>query len=392
MRRVLPLLGLLCFWCADLQSQSVAEILDSIELNNLELSLLHFENQKNYYELKSENIPENLNATLFYLPFGDAVSGDYWEYQFDQTFSFPTVYSRRNKIIELQKEKMDYEYSAMKQEILSQALEQLYDYITLDQRLSLEKEHLQRAKTLFGYIQNQYEQKQISPLDYSTAKISLLNMQINQKNLAVEKERLEKNLEKLNGGKALKLENLEFDVQVTLPNKDSLLREMYAGDPFFKIINQDRYIASQNQKLSRAQNLPDITIGYNYQGYKNDNYRGPLIGLGVPLWGRKNKRKMNQYNLDWVKRTEYFAGQSQGSEYEQLYEEYEKAHKLYQAYRSAMQEMPVDLVLSKDTAEVRSNVPEYIEQMEFYYEAQNTLLDLQNQVYQLRRGLTKHRL
>ncbi|WP_332911863.1 TolC family protein [Algoriphagus boritolerans] len=97
------------------------ELLQQVEQNNLELQALSTALEGKRFELLSGNNLPDPEVGIFYLPFGENITGDYTEYQITQSFEFPTVYSSRKNLINQQVSQYELEYKARRQEILGSA-------------------------------------------------------------------------------------------------------------------------------------------------------------------------------------------------------------------------------------------------------------------------------
>ncbi len=363
------------------QIKSIEEALASIEKNNLTLQSARLSAQKKYYEIKTANTPENLNATLFYLPFGEALAGDYWEYQFDQTFAFPTVYHQQNKLLKLQKQKLDNQYQRERQAILNLALHNIYTNISLRDQRNLKQEHITKLE------------KVLSRIDTSTSKGILAQLRIKLLNLKLalikthnELRESHNALDELNGGQTLSLQGISYPQLNLVPDKENLWQK-------HTLKNTERpkltlAIANQNYKLSRARSLPNITIGYNYQGYKNDNYRGPLIGLSIPLWGQRAFKKVANLELQINKLNQENIQEVIKSTFDEFYERYTAKEEIYLQYKSACAQLsPVQIPTGTQKIDLTSG-QSLIDQMDFYYLSLSTLSQLESELHQLHSLLT----
>ncbi|MEM6816764.1 MAG: TolC family protein, partial [Bacteroidota bacterium] len=86
-------------FAANAQTDGIARVLREVEQNNKELKAYSDLMVSRSLELKSTNNLPDPQAGLFYLPWGEHTSGDYTEFQFTQSFEFPTVYRTRNELI-----------------------------------------------------------------------------------------------------------------------------------------------------------------------------------------------------------------------------------------------------------------------------------------------------
>lgn len=103
------------------QSPGVKGVLDEISRNNRQLKAYQSYMASQTLSNKTDNNLQDPEVSAFYLPFGEHETGNYSEYQISQRFEFPSVYSARSKRIERQKELLEFEYNAVRQEVLLNA-------------------------------------------------------------------------------------------------------------------------------------------------------------------------------------------------------------------------------------------------------------------------------
>ena len=100
------------------QDAGMEGILQQISQNNRQLkayqSFIASQNVGNKFE---NNLPDP-QASVYYLPFGEHDTDNYYEYQISQQFEFPTFYAARSKRIDKQQELLELEYKSIRQEVI----------------------------------------------------------------------------------------------------------------------------------------------------------------------------------------------------------------------------------------------------------------------------------
>lgn len=374
------------------QSPGIERILQAIEQNNQELKALEAGMESKRLELKSGNNLPNPQLGTYYLPFGDHVGGDYTEFQLTQSFEFPSVYSARNSLIEQLSIRMELDYQVKRQEILLTAQAYCVELIHLNKRRSVEQERVQQAKTVLDHVQALFEKEEVSILDFNKAKVAWLQEQFKIEQIDSEKQNVLLLLMNLNGGKELTFDESEFLVSLDLSQRDSIWQNKVNTDPWLKQLKQQEAIAQQEVKLSRNQSLPNLSAGFNYQGVNGANYSGIYAGLSIPLWSNRNKVKAAETRYSFRKSLNAFKAQKVRTNFEKRFNEYLILLSKFREYQNTLEGLNSDQLLLQSYRLGQISFMEYYMELQFYRQAYDAMLDMENQLYQSRADLLKHQL
>ncbi len=374
------------------QVHSTTDILQEIEQNNLELKAFQAHNMAQSSGLQAENALPGLDLSGYFLPYGNTTSGKYWEYEISQTLEFPTVYGKRKKLISLEKKKLETEFLQQKLAIFSAAKEDILHIISLKKRKELLSNRLVLARQLFDESKKQHELGNMGALEISNAKISFLAMQLEQKEVNQQlKERMQR-LSQWNGGKQLELSTTEYEAQLTAFDKESLWQEYQENNPSSSYQNQLNSIATQQLSLAQALQLPELTFGYNYQGFAADNSSGFKAGIVLPLWGAKHRKNEAKSNFDYNTKLVEQDKNSIQIEFDKTFDAYHELLSIYNEYKENFDHLESEEVLIETEKLKQNNSFEYIQQLEQYFEAKQSLLELELELQVLRNELTSFRL
>lgn len=374
------------------QDGGMEDILQQISRNNRQLkayqSFIASQNLGN----KSENNLPDPQASAYYLPFGGHETDDYYEYQISQRFEFPTVYAARSKRIEKQKKLLELEYKAMQQEVLLAAKKQLLELQILQKRKELEQKRLEQAKQVYDQIRRLFDAEQIGILELNKSKVAWLQQQfeIDQIEIRINNTLLE--LQKLNGGNPIQADEILFIEDVEVAEMQALWNEKLSADAEVQMLTAMESVAEQQVKLEKNKVLPDLTIGYNYQGVNSSNYSGFLGGLSIPLWNSKNKVKAAEANLEFAQANTGAETAELYTRFQENYRQYQLLKKKYLEYRETFKDLNSEELLFKAYELGEFSFLDYYREVEFYREAYNKMLEMEKELLQLKAELLKHQL
>ena len=278
-------------YAANAGAVEIKDVLKEINSNNLTLRAAAQNNSADNLELRSDN---TLPATAIeYSPFfRSGVTGlASSELIVRQDFDFPTLYHSRSKVADTQQVALEKGLDAERAELLTQArikcLELIYNRHT--------SEILSQRKAAGDSLLALYEEK----LRLRSATILELN-KIKLEQSEIEREIAENDmaatlliqeLTALNGGKALDLAGLEYDVEsrsVILPESiDGLM----AVNPGIGAAEAGVKSAEAEDSLGKQSWVPTLSVGYRRNTEGNEASNGFLVGAEFPLFsiGKKSK-------------------------------------------------------------------------------------------------------
>jgi cobalt-zinc-cadmium efflux system outer membrane protein len=374
------------------QTDAVQTILQKIEQNNVELKGFDKYIEGKTLALKSTNVLPNPEVGAYYLPFGNSASGNYTEVQVSQSFEFPTVYKSRRELIAAQETQLGLEYEQKRQQILLQSKKAILEVIAHNKLEVVKSRRLNQAKTLFEQNQKLFDKGQIGILELNKAKVTYVKLQFRLQQIQAEKQGSLIILINLNGGDSIQIAQLDFEKDFLLPNKDSIWEEKLAFSPAIKIYAQAEKVANQQINLSKMKSLPDLTVGYNYQGFLGDNVSGSYAGVSIPIWGNKLRKNAAQANFSYSTSNTTIQTQALKSEFESQFNKYNTLLKMYDEYNSTLQALNSEELLLKAYQLGEISFSEYFIELEFYHNAYDALLEMEKELHLTISDILNHKL
>ncbi len=389
---VFALCGCLLSFGVFAQSNGIDSILRSVETNNKELqAYLKFIDSKKL-ELKSNNNLPDPQLDAFYLPNGDFSGGNYTEFQLSQSIEFPTVYGARKNLIESQQQTLQFNYAVRRQEILAQTQNLCLELIYLDKQKSVEQERLTRSKKVYEQAEELYKKEEKSVLEFNKAKVAWIQQQFKVQEIESSRQNLLLSLKNLNGDNEISWNLSTYTSDIAILSKDSLWQEKLAKDPGLQKIQQQELLAQQTLKVAKNQSLPDLSLGYNYQGVQGANYSGVYAGVSIPLWNNKHKVKAAKSNLEYQSLNLQSATLIVQVEFEKQYNEYELLLLKYNELKNSLSNLNSGDLLLKGYENGEFSFMQYYIELSFYNDAYDTLLKMESDLQQRKAQLLKHQL
>ncbi|MEN3324028.1 TolC family protein [Mariniflexile soesokkakense] len=374
------------------QTKTVAEILNQIEQNNTELKAYQFYiDGQNLQNKGGNNLPDP-QLSGYYLPFGEHQSNDYTEFEISQSFEFPTVYAARSKWNNLKAEQLQALFTKKRQEVLLKAKQGLISLYILQKQKTIEINRKQQSQQVYEQMQELFNKEQVGILDLNKAKVAWIQEQFIVEQLQTEIQNQITVLQTLNGGQSLELDNLQLEIPFELQTIETLWSEKMAKDPKLLELQANEASALQNVKLEKNKILPNLALGYNYQGINGNNYSGVYGGLSIPLWNSKNKVKAAQADYEYQQSSSQVAKQLLYAELQQEYNQYQLLFDKYTEYQNTIENLNSENLLFKAYNLGEYSFLEYYMEVQFYQDATDKMLQMEKELQLLQAQLLIHQL
>jgi len=374
------------------QDKNIEELLNEIEQNNTELNgYQSFIESQQLTNRSNNNLPDP-QLSGFYLPFGDNTTGDYTEYQISQSFEFPTVYGARGKWNESKWQQLVSAYSTKRQEVLLKAKGILLELAFLQKRKAIETERKTQSKQVFDQIQELFDKEQVGILDLNKAKIAWIQEQFVVEQIESDIQIQLSKLKTLNGGKPID----GFSTQIVLPTEigtvENLWQEKLTNDPRLLELKANETASLQKVALEKNKVLPNLALGYNYQGFSGNNNSGFYGGVSIPLWNSKNKVKAAEANYEYQQSNTEVITTMLYAQFQETHKRYKLMLEKYKEYQTTMGNLDSEQLLFKAYQLGEYSFMNYYVELQFYRNASDKMLQMEKELQLLQAQLLKHQL
>ena len=380
MKKIKLILTIIIFANTVIYSQSsIDKILESVKSNNKKL-----EAYNQYTKTKKISAHTGIyldNPEIEYVhKFGNAENGDLQEFSITQSFDFPTVYFSQKKHSNLISKQIDMKYKSVELNILLKAKTICLELIYLNKRKKILKTRLNNSKNILSMLERKRSLGSSNILEVNKAKIQMLNMQTEHDLTSVKLEKFRKQLNVINGNKEIIFTNSIYEPLANEVFLDSIKNKYLLIDPELKAYQLNTQIAETQKKIITGKNLPSFNIGLVSEISDNENFRGVLFGMSIPLWKNKNTVKYAKSNV-LSTNTEYenftFYG---NSEIEQIFADYKKYKELYKLSNSVISEIESERLLKLALEQGEISALKYFSEIMFFYQTIDNLLIIEKEL------------
>ena len=239
----------------------------------------------------------DIPKTIVFGEFGQ-INSNYADTKFgiSQSFALPTVYKRQKEFLKENYNSKILQTNLQEFEVKKTVTQLFYNYLTLKEKEKL----LQKADTLFSKFFDKanlrFQKGESNILEKATAENQKTNVNIQLKELQL----------------AIEILKLEFQLvlnsqEMFLPNasgfKAILIENKIEENPNLKIYDQQKKLIATETALQKSKLLPEIMVGYNNNSFAgiglddSQRFHSAQLGLGIPLFGRSQKTKINALKI-----------------------------------------------------------------------------------------------
>ena len=178
-------------------------ILEQIEANNTTLAALRQQTEAEKIGNRTGLLPANPEIEFNYLWGNPSMIGNRYDINVKQTFDFPTSYSHRTKIANLQNENAELSYKAERINILLFAKQVCIELIYYNALVHEYAVRLQNAERIAKAYKIKLDKGETNILEHNKAQLNLTTVQAEIAQIDTERTLLLSELKRLNGGKEI---------------------------------------------------------------------------------------------------------------------------------------------------------------------------------------------
>lgn len=388
-RYILSLIIATC--CFGVNSMTFDEILHTVASNNPSLAASVAQGNAEIISLKSENnLPDP--EVEFDHKWGN--EGTKWGVGISQSFEWPEVYSTRNKAINSATDAMEYLNKANYLDKMVEIKLLLIDIIGTRKQLALYK----RLDAQMDSLEVKYAQGrsrgEVTRLDVNKIKIERIALSREIKSLTNQLQTLEASLQNENGGKDVSamLASLDNYPDEIIRPESEYVQQVKENDPQLTQYSLMAKTQEFNAKAIEMSKRPGFSVGYILENELGTYFNGFSIGLSLPVFSHKHKSEAinasqealrlqsNAFEIDRISKMK-----AQRANAISLYQE-------LQDYRPMLENDDNIGLLKKALDGGEINLITYIQEVNFFLEAQKNYLDVEYRYHLALASLNRYSL
>lgn len=369
----------------------IDSLLSTIEQNNLALKANTQYWQARNIEYRSGITPYDPEVGFDYMYGSPVGAGNQRDFVATQKFDFPTAYTKKRRLSNVQRAQSTWRVEAYRIDILLEAKKTAIEVVYENKRNALLTKRLADITRLANDYQRKLDAGDATILDVNKAKLQLLSIQNELKQNEIKIESLLARLSEFNGGRSIVFDDTTYPAMQIVPEFGVLFDQIEQADPVIKVYQYNEQVSKQKIGLQKALSLPKPEVGYHSQGILGQSYRGFHVGTSIPLWESKNKVKTEKANLAYTQlQTEQYKTEHR-NEIERLYKKYIGTKKILNDYETILSTLKSGYLLNKSLELGQISTVEYFMELSYYYTAYDKYLQLEYEYYSVTAELLKHR-
>lgn len=381
MKRTLIILYMVCAAAPILCAQSVLKSgweswMAQIAQNNTTLKALHRQMQASVLANGSNLCLSDPEAEVAYLVGTPKGVPNRTNVSLTQSLDWDVLLGRRRALAKANNQVAYSDYRRAVQQVLTEADEQFTSLVYYNKLCG----ELSQRQTLAEEIERLYQQKfergDINQLEVNKVRLNASVCRADWARANNERQQILANLQRLNGGHAVAFTDTIYPLagKALPPLVD--FQSALAGSLAVQTAQAAVAQSEAEIKVAKAEGLPALTVGFQGEYIKQNNYSGLSLGFSVPLWGNSRKK---------IRKAEAELAANRLTVDDVIYQERAQVAKLYvsaqqlqqaaNALQKDMQLMNNDQLLRRSLELGQISLLDYLLELSFYYTARTSQLE-----------------
>lgn len=381
MKRTLIILYMVCAAAPILCAQSVLKSgweswMAQIAQNNTTLKALHRQMQASVLANGSNLCLPDPEAEVAYLVGTPKGVPNRTNVSLTQSLDWDVLLGRRSALAKANNQVAYNDYRRAVQQVLTEADEQFTSLVYYNKLCG----ELSQRQTLAEEIERLYQQKfergDINQLEVNKVRLNASVCRADWARANNERQQILANLQRLNGGHAVAFTDTVYPLagKALPPLVD--FQSALAGSLAVQTAQAAVAQSEAEIKVAKAEGLPALTVGFQGEYIKQNNYSGLSLGFSVPIWGNSRKK---------IRKAEAELAANRLTVDDVIYQERAQVAKLYasaqqlqqaaNALQKDMQLMNNDQLLRRSLELGQISLLDYLLELSFYYTARTSQLE-----------------
>ena len=360
-----------------------AQVLKDLEANNLSLLAAAKQAEAQQTAAHVGLLLDNPEVDAAYYWGDPSENGIRWDISVSQSFEMPSVLVRRARLRNLQENAVGLSYQALRYATLLETQQLCADLVYYRNVAAIYNRRHNSAVRLAELYRRRYNAGDCSVLEYNRAQMNLADMQ-NKSTLAnLDVDHAVHDLSYLMNMEHYSFLQMTYDSVWFEPSFEAWYEQFEMHNPALRQLDNQLAVSQQQEQLSRAQWLPQVSLGYAAENVVGSTWRGATVGLTLPLWSQqravraaKLQTAASQAALD-AKRAE------RSAELRSMYRRHEALIRDLQNLKAAFRQNNSISLLDRALEAGEISLEQYLQQVNYYNEVEIEIWNTARQLEQL---------
>ena len=315
---------------------------------------------------------------------GDPASvGVRWDLGISQSFEMPSVLVRRARLRDLQEQAANLGYQVVRNATLLEAQLTCSDLIYYRSLGMIYSRRCEAAIHIAELYQRRYAAGDCSILDYNRAQMNLADVQNRAAEINLQGDHAVHDLQRLVGVESYSFRQDEYEGVTVERSFEEWYEQLEMQNPSLRLVDNQAEAARYQLQLSRAQWLPEMSVGYASENVVGETFRGVKVGLTLPLWSQQRAVKASR--LAEVAANEELASQRVEwfSRLRCMFHRHEALQRNVRNLKEAFQRCNSIDLLDKALDAGEISLEQYLLEADYYYSIEMQIWDTAHELEQL---------
>ncbi len=369
------------FMNASYAQQDLRSVLDEIMQNNQQLKVAAKESERLKIESTIGLLPADPEIGFGYMWGNPTAIGNKKELSITQSFDFPTVYTSKFKYSRIQQTMADKLFQKSKQELVSVALNLMIELIYHQKLLTVLEDRYVDVKKVSEMTRRMLEAGEIGMLEKDKADLQLLKLQNAVEICKTDMHKILISLKALNGNKAITIDSKMYPDFLSLADEANSRQLFLKQNAEYLMMKNEVDLQQQQIRVSNNEYLPNFSVSYASETILDDRLKGVKAGLSIPLWHKRNTVKLSKIAFSEKEDQMIGFNQKMEAEWGQLWAQHQSQKNRFLTMKILLERIIPNksLLMAFDLGEI--SLMEFITESAFYYDSQDSFLELEKQLF-----------
>lgn len=215
-----------------------------------------------------------------------------WAAEISWGIEWPGVYGAKSREAKSRMNVADKTIYAQRIEKIAEIKDLLLDYILCRQKIVLLDELDKNNKKIYELSEAQARSEEMTILDLNKVKIEYSNIKGARANILNEEAEIISALSEIYGANCRDiLMNMDCSFpDINIP-RDIDINQIRDHSPIYQTAVAEAVTAREGKKVSKMEAFPSLSLGYKHQFEDGMHFNGATIGISIPIFSSKGKRK-----------------------------------------------------------------------------------------------------
>lgn len=297
MKRILFLFTICCLALTGWAQRHYDEILRQVEEHNALLQAARSRAEADQLKAHVGLLLPNPEVEFSLFRGDPADQGTRWDLRVTQSFEMPLVYVRRARLRNLVEQAAQLDYGTTRNTVLYETqliCADLIYYRAIAEVYSRRTEGLLRLRSVY---EKRLAQGDCSVLEYNRLQMEVINMQNHEADAILKYDHLFHDLCNLLNTGSYNFQQREYEEGLLPAALDEWFDSVERTYPALRTLQNSVELRQQELQLSRAQWLPEMSVGYASETVTGSAFRGVTVGATLPIWSQQRAVRQASVSL-----------------------------------------------------------------------------------------------